>query len=100
MGQDLNTQVVQVQMCSLNHKTSNKFYHLGNMLLSFRQRCMLYAFVYMLRAIDRSALLIDHAVPSRDLLLVQATMDRTALSMDEHRPVLSGCTIDGSSRHR
>jgi len=60
----------------------------------------------MLHAIDRSALSIDRAVPSRDLLLAQAStdgqpsMDRVALSMDEHRPVLSGCAcaIDGSSR--
>jgi len=43
----------------------------------------------MLRAIDQS---INRAAPSIDLLLAQAStdgaMDRAALSMDEHRPVL------------
>jgi len=51
----------------------------------------LYDAVYMLSAIDRSALSIDCAVPSMDLLLAQASIDRAALSMDEHRqdlPVL------------
>ena len=46
MGLDLNTQVVQEQVCSLNHTIVNKLYNLGIMLLSFRQKCMLYAFVY------------------------------------------------------
>ena len=41
-----HTQVVQEQVCSLNHTISNKLYHLGIMLLSFRQKCILYAFVY------------------------------------------------------
>jgi len=31
--------------------------------------------VYMLHAIDRSALSIDHAAPSMDLLLAQASID-------------------------
>jgi len=35
------------------------------------------------------ALSIDRAAPSRELLLAQPSMDRAALSMDEHRPVLS-----------
>ena len=38
--------------------------------------------MYMLRAIDRSALSIDRAAPSRDLLLAQASID--------------GATVDGS----
>jgi len=46
--------------------------------------------VKVLLSIDRSALSIDRAAPSRDLLLAQPSMDRAALSMDEHRPVLSG----------
>ena len=46
MGPDLNTHVVQEQVCSLNYTISNKSYHLGIMLLSFRQKCMLYAFMY------------------------------------------------------
>ena len=37
VGLDLNTQVVQEQVCSLNHTISNKLYHLGIMLLSFKQ---------------------------------------------------------------
>ena len=38
--------VVQEQVCSPNHTILNKSYHLGIMLLSFRQKCMLYAFAY------------------------------------------------------
>ena len=53
----------------------------------------MHAVVCVLRTIDRSALSIDRAAPSRDLLLAVASidgMDRAALSMDEHRPMLSG----------
>ena len=49
-GSRLNKQVVQEQVCSLNHTISNKLYHLDIMLLSFRQKCMLYAFAYRLYA--------------------------------------------------
>jgi len=42
----------------------------------------IYVGIFMLRAIDRSALSIDRAVPSRDLLLAKASID--------------GATIDGS----
>jgi len=46
MGLDLNIQVVQEHVCSLNHTISNKLYHLGIMLLSFKHKCMLYTFAY------------------------------------------------------
>ena len=36
MGLDLNTQVVQEQVCSLNHTISNKLYHLGHYATVFQ----------------------------------------------------------------
>ena len=50
IGPDLNTQVVQEQVCSLNHTISNKSYNLGIMPLSFRQKCMnqLWGFLLLL----------------------------------------------------
>jgi len=44
--------------------------------------------IYMLRAIDRSALSIDRAAPSMDLLLAQASIDRAAIGG-------SRCATDG-----
>jgi len=44
--------------------------------------------VVVLRAIDRSALSIDRAAPSRDLLLAQASTDGAAIDG-------SRCAIDG-----
>ena len=44
--------------------------------------------VFMLRAIDRSALSIDRAAPSMDLLLAQASIDRAAIGG-------SRCVTDG-----
>ena len=52
MGLDL---VIQEQVCILNHIISNQLYHLGIMLLSFRQKCMLYAFAYYIYVTEVNA---------------------------------------------
>jgi len=44
--------------------------------------------VYMLHAVDRSALSIDRAPPSRDLFLTQASIDGATIGG-------SRCAIDG-----
>ena len=63
-------------------------HHWGELTASHFDRCRYDFQLYMLRAIDQSALSIDRAAPSRDLLLAQASIDGATING-------SRCAIDG-----
>jgi len=66
VGPDLNTQVVQEQVCSLNHTISNKPYHFGKYATVFQAE--VYAIrIFIARQHTNALFLSRISIPTRDI---------------------------------